>query len=186
MTTQGAFNPTPVLTQTIKFCDTCMIFRPPRTVHCNTCDCCIRNFDHHCLWLGTCIGARNYLSFLSYITLLNIALPIASYQAISAILELLAESEASSMAYSSVLGLYALATVFINVLVLVLFVYHSYLLCVNQTTYESVKKLMGRFPLVPNPNHQGNFFSNLKARARQQARTDSVIPLLVEVIGASK
>ena len=143
-----------------------MIFRPPRTVHCNTCDCCIRNFDHHCLWLGTCIGARNYLAFLCYITLLNIALPIVSMQAIRAILELLEETEPSSVGYASAIGFYALTTVCINVLVLVLFVFHIYLLCVNQTTYESVKNLLGRFPLVPNPNHLGNFFSNLRARAR--------------------
>lgn len=87
-------------------------------------------------------------------------------QAIRAILELLEETEPSSVGYASAIGFYALTTVCINVLVLVLFVFHIYLLCVNQTTYESVKNLLGRFPLVPNPNHLGNFFSNLRARAR--------------------
>lgn len=69
---------------------------------------------------------------------------------------------------------------------LALLSFHVYLLSVNQTTYERVKKFFWRMPNSPNPNHLGNFFSNFRARWRQNKRSDSVITLLVDIIGARK
>eukprot|EP00300_Choanocystis_sp_HF-7_P023077 c2286_g1_i1.p1 GENE.c2286_g1_i1~~c2286_g1_i1.p1 ORF type:complete len:174 (+),score=22.96 c2286_g1_i1:418-939(+) len=40
------------------------IWRPPRASHCSICDCCVRDFDHHCPVLGTCIASRNIKFFL--------------------------------------------------------------------------------------------------------------------------
>lgn len=56
----------------IKYCNTCDIYRPPRTVHCGICNCCIERLDHHCPWLGTCIGKRNYKYFIIFVTLVAI------------------------------------------------------------------------------------------------------------------
>lgn len=36
------------------------VFRPHRTRHCKSCNKCVEDFDHHCPYLNTCIGHRNY------------------------------------------------------------------------------------------------------------------------------
>ena len=55
-----------------KICPTCNIVKPFRSSHCRDCDNCIMRFDHHCPWLGTCIGKRNYNCFYYYILSINL------------------------------------------------------------------------------------------------------------------
>eukprot|EP01052_Picozoa_sp_SAG31_P026579 SAG31_NODE_2419_length_5727_cov_4.235963_4_plen_262_part_00 len=44
----------------LKHCRTCKVWRSPRSTHCDACDNCVEGFDHHCPWVGTCIGADHF------------------------------------------------------------------------------------------------------------------------------
>ena len=52
------------------FCDRCEGYRPIGAIHCNDCNVCIEEYDHHCPWSSKCIGKRNVMVFHTFLVLL--------------------------------------------------------------------------------------------------------------------
>ncbi|GFE54603.1 DHHC zinc finger domain-containing protein [Babesia ovis] len=123
----------------VKYCHTCNIYRPPRSVHCSVCDVCVHRFDHHCKWLGNCIGGNNHKAFYGFLAftftegLILFSLCIARIAVIS-----LDNKDVTKVALSATLLAYVvLAGWFVAGLML----YHTYLICFNKTTNEQLKAL---------------------------------------------
>ncbi|KAI7815779.1 DHHC palmitoyltransferase-domain-containing protein [Gamsiella multidivaricata] len=50
-----------------RWCDICKIGKPDRCHHCSECDKCVLRMDHHCPWVGNCIGYNNHKFFYLFI-----------------------------------------------------------------------------------------------------------------------
>jgi len=49
-------------------CDVCNIVQPKGSRHCHFCQVCVSGYDHHCPWMGKCIGSKNLKQFYSFLT----------------------------------------------------------------------------------------------------------------------
>ena len=149
--------------KTTKICLTCNIARPFRSTHCSDCDNCTLRFDHHCPWIGGCVGKRNYIYFFIFLILLNIKnvyLLIFSIIHISKTYINTTNEEKKMKSWiarkllSVIPSLFTI--IFIGATMLFttgLIIYHINLIIKNITTKEEIKKLL---PLkVGNPYDRG-------------------------------
>lgn len=135
------------------FCYSCFIFRPPRTSHCASCDNCVQRFDHHCIWLGTCIGMRNYKFFFYFVVALNLN---ALFQIGYAIYLIVFQCKSSNRKerFNTLILAGMSCIIFYDVMFIVFFLgklvcLHTWLVFINQTFYEYFKKKFKGLPANP-------------------------------------
>ena len=147
---------------TLNYCNSCSAYRPPRTSHCSLCDNCVQRFDHHCLWLGTCIGKRNYRYFYFLTGSINLSalfqICFSLYYIINHTKLLINKENYSKLILwgLSALSLYDL--LFAIFFVGKLFILHTYLVCQSKTFYENIKKKFRKIPKV-NPFKKYFFYT---------------------------
>lgn len=126
----------------LKYCHTCQIYRPLDVSHCKRCDNCVEKFDHHCVFLGQCIGRRNHGSFYHFLTCTVAALILGIIMCLVQIVLVVSYNRGAifSILQQSIIPCIMLiystgALLFVGILC----IFHTYLIITNQTTHQVSK-----------------------------------------------
>jgi len=145
--------------EALKYCDSCLLWRERRVKHCGECDACVHDFDHHCPWVGGCVGRRNYRYFIFFVASVTV---LALYMLITGLVQVIGHARdidrpfvdgfsASINQYPVVFGL-AVFELVMCLTLLSLLHYHIKLIASAQTTNEQVR---GKYLRRPNPYDLG-------------------------------
>jgi hypothetical protein len=108
-------------------CHSCHVLRPVRSKHCKVCRKCVHVFDHHCPFIGNCVGVGNYRWFVLYVV--NVLLATLLFITTSVIY--LKDAGFDLLVFGTLIYILSFA-----LMVGALAVYHTQLIALNLTTNE--------------------------------------------------
>ncbi|KAI9828801.1 MAG: palmitoyltransferase for Vac8p [Thelocarpon impressellum] len=138
-----------------RFCKKCQTRKPDRAHHCSTCKRCVLKMDHHCPWLATCVGLRNYkafILFLIYTTLFCWTCFAASASWVWN--EILVDGAYSDDLMPVNIVLLAVISGIIGLVLAGFTGWHLSLACTNATTIERLEKTRYLSPLRKSMEHR--------------------------------
>ena len=133
------------------YCEICKITAGYRTRHCNKCEKCIALYDHHCFWVGCCVGELNRFRFAVYLFFESCGVWWVFLSSFSGLIE-------GSEGYGAFVVAIALTCVF-GMLLSSLCVFHFYLISSGSTTWEVLSRYkinyFAPYPKNVNPFNEG-------------------------------
>uniref|UniRef100_A0A0D6R576 S-acyltransferase n=1 Tax=Araucaria cunninghamii TaxID=56994 RepID=A0A0D6R576_ARACU len=121
----------------LRYCQKCGHYKPPRAHHCRVCKRCVLRMDHHCVWINNCVGHENYKAFFLFVLYVVIACIYALVLLVGFAVEELREDEhQSGNIFKTYYIVCASILIPLTLALVVLLVWHMYLLSHNKTTIE--------------------------------------------------
>ena len=65
-----------------EYCHVCNTWKPERTRHCKQCKMCVAKYDHHCPWIGSCVGYHNFKYFIHFSMWCWLATTLYTFEAV--------------------------------------------------------------------------------------------------------
>lgn len=114
-----------------KYCHKCRKIKPPRAHHCSVCDACVMRMDHHCPWVGNCVGIHNHKFFWNFLL-------YAFFGTLEAALCLLIGGKGFTEIQQDIAYMVAgIMSCAFSLSIGSLLIFHSYLLMFNLSTIEA-------------------------------------------------